>query len=245
MKNELQTKRDTKQKSSFKTLYLRPKGQIKQNAVAAASPAQLGADTPNVGIGRGLIVILMLHVVAIGAVILHTSWTEGQGDPHSSQSLPLATVDEEKVDSNSKAETKVLDTNSPKGNQDKPLSQDKSSTSPIVKKEGDKTNPAKEQPKNNAGVRPSFISSGGGHEISKEPEGKKEPVRDVATTSPASGSGSPSAPASGKVGEYIVAKGDSISRISRRYKMTIDELKKLNKLESDFIREGQKLLVNK
>lgn len=44
---------------------------------------------------------------------------------------------------------------------------------------------------------------------------------------------------------YIVQKGDTLWGISRKYGMTVDDLKKLNGLKSDIIRPGQKLRVKK
>lgn len=90
-KNSIQTKRGSGKKSGLKVLHAKTTGRRKQRAVAA-SPADLGADVPNVGIGRALIVILVLHVVAIGAVIMHTSWTEGQGGGFSGKT-PMVVLD--------------------------------------------------------------------------------------------------------------------------------------------------------
>lgn len=44
---------------------------------------------------------------------------------------------------------------------------------------------------------------------------------------------------------YTVKKGDTLTKIAKKYKCSIDQLKKWNKLKSDFIREGQKLRVSK
>jgi len=70
--NNIQTKRDVGKKAGFKILHARIKRK-KQRAVAA-TPEDLGADVPNVGIGRALLVILVLHIVAIGAIVMHSSW---------------------------------------------------------------------------------------------------------------------------------------------------------------------------
>ena len=42
---------------------------------------------------------------------------------------------------------------------------------------------------------------------------------------------------------YIVSKGDSLWSISRKYNITVDELKKLNNLTSNLLSIGQKLIV--
>jgi LysM repeat protein len=47
-----------------------------------------------------------------------------------------------------------------------------------------------------------------------------------------------------KTNEYIVKSGDTLSGISSKYKMTVQELKNLNGLKSDMIYVGQKLKVS-
>lgn len=72
-KNKLQTKR--KAQKGFRALYARTVGK-KVRASAVASADELDGDVPNVGIGKALTVILILHIVAIGAILLGT-----MGDP--------------------------------------------------------------------------------------------------------------------------------------------------------------------
>ena len=80
MKNKnIQTKRNTGKKSGFSILHARTRGRKKQRAAMVGSAEDLGADVPNVSIGRALIVILVLHIVAIVAVFVHTKLTNGQG----------------------------------------------------------------------------------------------------------------------------------------------------------------------
>ncbi len=43
---------------------------------------------------------------------------------------------------------------------------------------------------------------------------------------------------------YIVQKGDSLWSISKKYNITVDEIKKLNNLSSNMLQIGQKLLIN-
>jgi len=49
--------------------------------------------------------------------------------------------------------------------------------------------------------------------------------------------------ASESTGYYLVKSGDSLSKIAREHNMTIEELKRLNNLQSDIIRVGQQLTV--
>ncbi|MBP5205345.1 MAG: LysM peptidoglycan-binding domain-containing protein, partial [Bacteroidales bacterium] len=42
---------------------------------------------------------------------------------------------------------------------------------------------------------------------------------------------------------YRVRKGDNLGRIAQKYHTTVSKIKKLNRLRSDFIREGQRLRV--
>jgi len=73
-KNKLQTKR--KAQKGFRALYARTVG--KKVRASAASADELDGDVPNVGIGKALTVILILHVLAITAIIIGTM---GDEDP--------------------------------------------------------------------------------------------------------------------------------------------------------------------
>ena len=99
-KNKLQTKR--KAQKGFRALYARTVGK-KVRASTAASADELDGDVPNVGIGKALTVILILHVLAIAAICVGTM---GDGeDPIVSNSV---THDE---DNKSATETGEPDTN--------------------------------------------------------------------------------------------------------------------------------------
>ncbi|WP_143290423.1 LysM peptidoglycan-binding domain-containing protein, partial [Chlamydia psittaci] len=42
---------------------------------------------------------------------------------------------------------------------------------------------------------------------------------------------------------YIVSPGDNLSSIAKKYKISVNELKKINKLNSDLIYTGQRLCL--
>ena len=119
MKNRsIQTKRDTGRKGGLKILHARTRSRKKQHAVAA-TPEDLGADVPNVGIGRALLVILVLHVIAIGAVFMHTSWTSENQEDSFTSATPTTNTDSKNTNSEklststatlSQAKTPVIET---------------------------------------------------------------------------------------------------------------------------------------
>ena len=75
--NKLQTKR--KAQKGFRAMYARTIGR-KIRASAAASADELDGDVPNVGIGKALTVILILHVLAILAIYVGTQWRDDDGN---------------------------------------------------------------------------------------------------------------------------------------------------------------------
>ena len=99
MKNsKLQTKRKTQK--GFRAMYARTVGK-KVKASAAASADELDGDVPNVGIGKALTVILILHVFAIIAIYVGTQWRNGDGD-NSNGALTID-VDNKSADETSEA----------------------------------------------------------------------------------------------------------------------------------------------
>ena len=73
--NKLQTKR--KAQKGFRAMYARTIGK-KVRAATTASADELDGDVPNVGIGKALTVILILHVFAIGAICVGTQWRDDE-----------------------------------------------------------------------------------------------------------------------------------------------------------------------
>jgi LysM repeat protein len=55
----------------------------------------------------------------------------------------------------------------------------------------------------------------------------------------------PAASSTGEFYEYTVEPGATLSAIAKAYKVTVSEIKRANKLKSDNIRVGQKLLIPK
>lgn len=77
MKKTIQTKRNAKAGAGFRKLHARTTTRKRKlrAATAVADPhVDLESDVPNVGIGRALIVILVLHIVAIAAIYLHSTF---------------------------------------------------------------------------------------------------------------------------------------------------------------------------
>lgn len=78
-----------------------------------------------------------------------------------------------------------------------------------------------------------------------ETKPKETPAEKVATDVPASNETTP-APAAGGGKKHLVVKGDTLFNISRRYGLTVAELRSLNNLsEADAIKLGMELIVSK
>lgn len=71
-----QTKK--KPKNGFRTLYAKTRKR-KQRVSAAAAGGDFAGEEPNLGVARALIVILILHVVAIIAIVVHSSTNDDGG----------------------------------------------------------------------------------------------------------------------------------------------------------------------
>lgn len=77
---QLQTKRQTKKGLRKLHAKVTSSSRRKQRVSAAANPDMLDSDVPNASIGRALTVILLLHVVAITAVYIGVQWNKGKVD---------------------------------------------------------------------------------------------------------------------------------------------------------------------
>ena len=83
MKKTIQTRRKVKPMSPFKKLHAKTttrKRRMRANTAMADPYIDIESEVPNVGIGRALIVILVLHVVAVGAIIAHSKFFSESSD---------------------------------------------------------------------------------------------------------------------------------------------------------------------
>jgi len=95
MKNTIQTKRNSQAATGFRKLHARTtakRRRLRATTAMADPHADLESDVPNVGIGRALIIILLLHVVAIAAVYLHSTFFGSDSEVDVSASTVAATV---------------------------------------------------------------------------------------------------------------------------------------------------------
>ncbi len=77
MNKTIQTKRNKPSGSNYRVLYAKTGRKRRLNAsVATATPESfdIESEVPNIGIGRALLVILVLHVIAIGAIYVHSTF---------------------------------------------------------------------------------------------------------------------------------------------------------------------------
>lgn len=94
--NKLQTKRQTKK--GFRKLHAKVTSprRRKQRVSAAGSADMLDSEVPNASIGRALTVILLLHLVAIGAIYIGIQWNKSRTEVGGS--APAVAVQEAGVD---------------------------------------------------------------------------------------------------------------------------------------------------
>ncbi|MBK1825391.1 LysM peptidoglycan-binding domain-containing protein [Haloferula rosea] len=71
----MSVKRRPVKKRGFQTLFANVARKKKRHrAATSATPADFEGDVPNLGIARALVVILLIHVVAIGGIFFHSHW---------------------------------------------------------------------------------------------------------------------------------------------------------------------------
>ena len=81
MKKTIQTKRNRTSGSSYRVLYAKTGRKRRLHAATATADPHidLESDVANVGIGKALLVILVLHVLAIGAIYTHSKFFSDEG----------------------------------------------------------------------------------------------------------------------------------------------------------------------
>ncbi len=82
MNKTIQTKRKKPSGPNYRALYAKTGRKRKVHAATAtAEPgAELDTDVPNIGIGRALLVILVLHILAIAAIYIHSTFLGDEGE---------------------------------------------------------------------------------------------------------------------------------------------------------------------
>ncbi|MCW1884837.1 LysM peptidoglycan-binding domain-containing protein [Luteolibacter flavescens] len=73
--SDLSVKRRPAKKPVFRKLFANVRRKQQKVAVSAPMPDADG-DVPNLGIARALVVILIIHVIAIGGIFAHSKWFE-------------------------------------------------------------------------------------------------------------------------------------------------------------------------
>lgn len=80
MKKQIQIKRNKPTRSNYRVLYAKTGRKRKLHAATTAASSRhagLGADVPNIGVGKALFVILVLHVLAVAAIYIHSVFPKG------------------------------------------------------------------------------------------------------------------------------------------------------------------------
>ncbi|MBT8038269.1 MAG: LysM peptidoglycan-binding domain-containing protein [Verrucomicrobiae bacterium] len=100
MKRTIQTKRNKPPGSHFRVLYAKTGRKRRLNAATATADPHidLESDVPNVGIGRALLIILVLHILAIAAIYVHsTFFGNDAGSTTNASKTTAAAVDQKKA----------------------------------------------------------------------------------------------------------------------------------------------------
>lgn len=95
MKNQrMSVKRRTVRKGALRTLFanVMRKNKNHRAATAVASAQDFEEDVPNVGIGRALLVILIIHVIAIAGIFYHSYRVENREEAAAETELPARII---------------------------------------------------------------------------------------------------------------------------------------------------------
>jgi LysM repeat protein len=92
MKNQrMSVKRRPVRRSGTKTLFANVLRKKKSHrAATTANHSDFEGDVPNLGIARALVVILLIHVVAIGGIFFHSHWLSNEDSAESVDAAPAA-----------------------------------------------------------------------------------------------------------------------------------------------------------
>ena len=88
-RDTLQKKRRPVQKRKGLT-FLYSKTRKKKQRVSASAAADLGSEVPNLGVARALFIILLLHVVAIGCIIVRNRMNNDEPVAQATEPAPKA-----------------------------------------------------------------------------------------------------------------------------------------------------------
>lgn len=194
-------------------MYARTVGR-KVRATAVASADELDGDVPNVGIGKALTVILVLHVLAIVAIVIGTGW--GDKEPVENHSIVL---DEE---NKSGSETGAT-TNMNRGT----IYPDEPASYAIGGAEsGDD--------RATGGATNERVGNGAAHDLAAEPRRRRprviKPRRDPNKVGTVVGAApevivTPAAPG---YFEYRIQSGDTFYRLGKKFKMKAQDIVDMN-----------------
>lgn len=91
MNKPIQIKRNKPANSHYRVLYAKTGRKRRLHAATAATADQhagMGADVPNISVGRALFVILILHVLAVAAIYIHSAFFGDARDVSANEGQP-------------------------------------------------------------------------------------------------------------------------------------------------------------
>ncbi|MGB2402051.1 MAG: LysM peptidoglycan-binding domain-containing protein [Akkermansiaceae bacterium] len=91
MNKPIQIKRNKPANSHYRVLYAKTGRKRRLHAATAATADQhsgMGADVPNISVGRALFVILILHVLAVAAIYIHSAFFGDGRDVSANEGQP-------------------------------------------------------------------------------------------------------------------------------------------------------------